>query len=219
VTRPASEVAESTAPPAIDTDRPLREGEVDRDPVVEFQRWLDLAWKAGEPQANAMTLATSSPDGVPSARMVLLHRVDRLGFVFFTNYQSAKGAELTRNPRAALVFYWPRLHRQVRVSGTVRRTSRRESEDYWAQRPVGSRIAAAVSAQSRVLPSRQVLEQAVAMLEARASDGPPLPEFWGGFRVRPETIELWQGRTHRLHDRLRYSRRAGGGWRVDRLAP
>jgi pyridoxamine 5'-phosphate oxidase len=203
----------------IETDQPLREEDVDRDPIVEFQRWLDLAWKAGEPQANAMTLASSSPDGQPSARMVLLERADRLGFVFFTNYESAKGMELTRNPRAALVFYWPLIHRQVRVVGPVRRVSRRDSEEYWAQRAAGSRIAAAVSAQSHVLPSRQVLEQAVAMLEMRAPEGPPLPDFWGGFRVRPEVIELWQGRRHRLHDRLRYTRRPGGGWRLDRLAP
>jgi pyridoxamine 5'-phosphate oxidase len=212
-------VGATTQRPPIDTDQPLREDDVDRDPIVEFQRWLDLAWSAGEPQANAMTLATATPDGAPSARMVLLHRVDRLGFVFFTNYESVKGAELRRNPRAALVFYWPLLHRQVRISGTVRRTSRRESEEYWAQRPAGSRIAAAVSAQSHILPSRQVLEQAVAMLEERAPEGPPLPDFWGGFRVRPETVELWQGRKHRLHDRLRYSRRSGGGWRIERLAP
>jgi pyridoxamine 5'-phosphate oxidase len=202
----------------LDTDQPLREEDVDPDPTVEFQRWLDLAWQAGEPQANAMALSTASPDGVPSARMVLLDRADQRGFVFFTNYESAKGNELSVNPRAALVFHWALLHRQVRVIGRVRRTTRRESEEYWARRPVGSRIAAVASAQSRPLPHREVLEETFSALEERYPDGPPLPRFWGGYRVSPEEIEFWQGRRHRLHDRLRYTRERGG-WRVERLAP
>lgn len=203
----------------IDTDKPLREEDVDPDPIVEFQRWLALAWEAGEPQANAMTLATASPDGSPSARMVLLHLADQRGFTFYTNYESAKGIDLAENPTAALVFYWPRLYRQVRVAGVVRRTTRREAQEYWTKRPVGNRIAAAASAQSRPLPSRKTLEEAVAWLEARyAEDGPPLPPFWGGYRLTPAMIEFWQGRVHRLHDRLRFTRQRRG-WRVERLAP
>jgi pyridoxamine 5'-phosphate oxidase len=202
----------------LDTDRPLREEDVDPDPIVEFQRWLDLAWQAGEPQANAMALSTASVDGVPSGRMVLLDRADHRGFVFFSNYESAKGVELAANPRAALVFYWARLHRQVRVIGAVRRTTRRESAEYWGKRQVGSRIAAAASAQSRSLPDREVLEETFSALEARYPDGPPLPPFWGGYRLSPEGIEFWQGRRHRLHDRLRYTRQRRG-WRIERLAP
>lgn len=202
----------------IDTDQPLREDEIGPDPIGTFQRWLALAWEAGERQANAMTLATATPDGVPSARMVLLHRADERGFAFYTNYESAKGLELERNPRAALVFFWPSLYRQVRVTGPVARTTRAESEAYWAQRPAGNRIAGAASAQSRPLASRAILEREVQRLERLHPEGPPLPDFWGGFRVAPETIEFWQGRSHRLHDRL-HLRRAGEGWEMRRLAP
>ena len=206
------------AEPQLDTDRPLREEDVGPDPVAEFRRWLELAWSAGEPQANAMTLATVGDDGAPDARMVLLNAVDERGFTFYSNYESAKGTDLAARPRAALVFYWPRLHRQVRVRGGVERTSRDESEAYWARRPVGSRVAAAASAQSTVLPRREVLERAVEELERAAPCGPPLPDFWGGYRVRPAQIELWQGRRHRLHDRLLYTR-AGAGWDIRRLSP
>lgn len=202
----------------LDTDRPLREEDVDPDPIVEFQGWLERAWAAGEPQANAMTLATIGADGAPDARMVLLNGVDGRGFAFYTNYGSAKGANLAHEARAALVFYWPLLHRQVRVKGAVERTTREESEAYWAQRPVGSRIAAAASAQSTVLPDRATLEAAVAELERRSPDGPPLPDFWGGYRLRPVRIEFWQGRRHRLHDRLLYTP-SGEGWTIQRLAP
>jgi pyridoxamine 5'-phosphate oxidase len=202
----------------IDTDAPLNEEDVDPDPIVEFGRWFELAQRAGEPQPNAMALATVTPAGEPAVRMVLLHRVDRDGFVFFTNYESDKGQELAAHPRAALAFYWPRLHRQVRVRGPVLPTTRQESETYWAQRPYGSRISAAASAQSRPIPSRGALEAEVARLEARHPRDPPLPDFWGGYRVVPEAIELWQGRRNRLHDRLRYVR-ADDGWRMERLAP
>lgn len=202
----------------LDTDQPLREEDVDPDPVAEFHRWLELAWAAGEPQANAMTLATVDGDGSPDARMVLLNRADGRGFTFYTNYQSAKGGHLAHEARAALVFYWPRLHRQVRIRGTVERTPREESEAYWAQRPAGSRIAAAASAQSTVLPDRATLEAEVADLELRAPEGPPLPDFWGGYRLRPARVEFWQGRRHRLHDRLLYTP-AGEGWTIQRLAP
>jgi pyridoxamine 5'-phosphate oxidase len=202
----------------IDTDAPLNEEDVDADPVVEFRRWFALAERAGEPQPNAMALATVTPAGDPAVRMVLLHRVDGDGFVFFTNYESDKARDLAARRRAALAFYWPRLHRQVRVTGGVAETSQAESEAYWAQRPYGSRISATASEQSRPIPGRGVLEAEVARLEALHPEDPPLPPFWGGYRVVPETVELWQGRINRLHDRLRYVR-AGGGWRVERLAP
>ena len=202
----------------IDTDAPLNEEDVDPDPFAEFGRWLALAERAGEPQPNAMALATVTGAGEPAVRMVLLHRVDGDGFVFFTNYESDKGRDLAAHPSAALAFYWPRLHRQVRVHGAVARTGREESEAYWAQRPYGSRVSATASAQSRPVPSRSVLEAGVARLEARYPEGPPLPGFWGGYRVAPETIEFWQGRSNRLHDRLRYVR-TPGGWRLERLAP
>ena len=202
----------------IDTDKPLDEADLDPDPVVEFERWFRLAGEVGEPQPNAMALATAAADGAPSVRMVLLHRVDERGFVFFTNYESAKGRDLAGNPRAAAAFYWPRLHRQVRLGGAVTRVSREESEEYWAQRPYGSRISAAASAQSRPIASRAVLEAAVARLEERHPEAPPLPGFWGGYRIAPAAIEFWQGRINRLHDRLQYVR-DGDGWRVERLAP
>jgi len=202
----------------IDTDVPLDEVDLDPDPITEFNRWLRLAEEVGEPQPNAMGLATVTPEGEPAARMVLLHRADRHGFLFFTNYESAKARDLGSTPRAALVFYWPRLHRQVRAHGPVSQASRKESEAYWAQRPYGNRVAAFASPQSRVIPSRSVLEEEVRRVERRYPEGPPLPAFWGGYRVAPEVVEFWQGRRHRLHDRLRYVR-SRNGWRIERLAP
>lgn len=202
----------------IDTDAPLNEEDLDPDPIVEFEKWFRLAEAVAEPQPNAMALATVTPTGEPAVRMVLLYRVDARGFVFFTNYGSDKGHDLAATPRAALAFYWPRLHRQVRVQGSVTPTSREESEDYWALRPYGNRIAASSSAQSRLLASRAVLEAEVARLEELYPDSPPLPDFWGGYRVAPEAIEFWQGRTNRLHDRLRYVC-DGVGWGVERLGP
>jgi pyridoxamine 5'-phosphate oxidase len=202
----------------IDTDAPLNEEDLGPDPIVAFDRWFQLAGEVGEPQPNAMALATATPDGEPAVRMVLLHRADERGFVFFTNYESDKGRDLAVNPRAAAAFFWPRLHRQVRVRGPVERTSREESEEYWARRPYGSRISASASAQSRPIGGRAVLEAVVSELEAAHPEAPPLPGFWGGFRIAPEAIEFWQGRINRLHDRLRYLR-AGDGWRLERLAP
>jgi pyridoxamine 5'-phosphate oxidase len=166
-----------------------------------------------------MTLATATPDGRPSARMVLLRGFDERGFCFYSNYESRKGVELAANPRAALVFWWGELERQVRIEGPVAPTSRAESEAYFHSRPPGSQLSAAASPQSRVIQDRAVLERRVAELATGSADGQvPLPDFWGGYRLTHEVVEFWQGRPNRLHDRLRY-RRAGDGWKVERLAP
>jgi pyridoxamine 5'-phosphate oxidase len=197
----------------------LVEADVDPDPVAQFGRWFDDAHAAGLVEPSAMALATAGADGVPSARMVLLRGVDQRGFVFYTNYESRKAAELAANPRAALVFWWGELQRQVRVEGPVERTSREESAAYFRTRPPGSRLSAWASPQSRVIPDRAVLDERVAELAARHPDGDvPLPPFWGGYRLVPEVVELWQQRPNRLHDRLRYTR-TPGGWRIERLAP
>ncbi len=197
----------------------LSETDVDPDPLRQFQCWFDQAVEAGLIEPNAMTLATAAPDGRPSARMVLLKGVDGGGFVFFTNYESRKGTELTANPWAALVFYWPELERQVRIEGCVERIAPDESDAYFASRPNGSRIGAWASRQSSVIGSRAELEQRVAELEQfYAGREVPRPPFWGGFRVIPDTIEFWQGRPNRLHDRLRYWRDSSR-WIIERLSP
>lgn len=193
----------------------------DADPIARFRRWWDRARAvaASPDAADSMALATAGADGRPSARMVILRRLDDRGFVFFTNYESPKAREMAENPRAALVLYWEPLHRQVRVEGAVERLSREESEAYFRLRPTGHRLAAWASPQSRALPSRGDLERRFEEARRRfPGDDVPLPPFWGGFRLVPEVLEFWQGRENRLHDRVRYTRR-GDGWRIERLAP
>jgi pyridoxamine 5'-phosphate oxidase len=189
------------------------------DPIAQFGEWFDAAREAGVRVPETMTLATASADGTPSARMVLLKGADEDGFVFFTGYESRKGEELAANPRAALVFYWQPLGRQVRVEGPVERVPETESAEYWATRPRGSQLAAWTSRQSRPLASREELEQRYGELE-REHEGRevPLPPHWGGFRLRPEVIEFWEHRDNRLHDRVRFTR-ARDGWQAQRLWP
>jgi pyridoxamine 5'-phosphate oxidase len=197
----------------------LREADVDPDPIVQFQRWFADARATGDPLPEAMNLATATRTGIPSARMVLLKGVDTRGFVFFTNHESQKGKDLAENPRAALVFYWAKLGRQVRVSGTVGRVTDAESDAYFRNRPLESRLSAAASPQSAVIPSRDVLEKRVEELRRQYDGDVPRPSFWGGYRVSPESIEFWLHRENRLHDRLRYTREPSGTWRLERLAP
>jgi len=199
--------------------RGLREADLAPDPLAQFERWLQeaVANEAWEP--NAMTLATATPDGHPSLRVVLLKGFDQRGFSFFTNYESRKGLELAANPWAALLFIWPELHRQVRVEGTVARVSAEESDDYFRSRPAGSKLGAWASQQGEVLSGREVLEQRMQELAARFQGQEiPRPPYWGGYRLSPLAIEFWQGRPNRLHDRLRY-RLEQGAWLIERLAP
>lgn len=197
----------------------LDEKDVSLDPFAEFARWFAEAQAAEVEEVNAMVLATATPDGWPSARVVLLKGFDERGFVFFTDYRSRKGMELDANPRAALVLFWSEVERQVRIAGTVTRTSTEESDLYYRSRPLGSRLGAWVSHQSRPIASREVLEAELRKVERRLAGGEvPLPPHWGGYRVRPESFEFWQGRESRLHDRIRYLR-DGERWKIERLSP
>ncbi len=197
----------------------LSESDVNPEPVEQFRRWFEEALAADLHEPNAMIVATASPDGLPSARVVLLKGFDDRGFVFYTNYEGRKGRELEENPRAALLFYWGELERQVRIEGTASRVSEEESDAYYAGRPRGSRLGALASEQSRVVGSREVLEGRIKNLEAEYEGRDvPRPAFWGGYRVEPEAMEFWQGRENRLHDRLVY-RRGDGGWKMERLQP
>ena len=200
--------------------RGLRRRDLDPDPIKQFSNWFTAAIEAQIRDVNAMNLATAGGDAKPSLRVVLLKGFDQDGFVFFTNYESEKGKELEANPYAALGFYWIELDRQIRISGPVEKTSREESERYFHSRPIGSQLGAWASRQSRVIDARRVLDARMAEMTERYAEKPiPLPPHWGGFRVRPERFEFWQGRPNRLHDRFRYSRKADGKWTIDRLAP
>ena len=198
----------------------LDEKRIERDPIKQFQIWLDEAMAAKLPLPEAMTLATVTSDGRPSARMVLLKQVDDDGFVFFTNYQSAKAVELEGNQYAALVFYWSPLERQVRVEGKVERTSTEESAQYFQTRPRESQIGAWASPQSSVIAGREVLEERAQELEDYYRDREiECPEHWGGYRMHPDRIEFWKGRLGRLHDRILYELMSDGTWSIKRLAP
>ena len=198
----------------------LDESELDTNPFGQFERWFHQAMDAKVMETNAMTLATASRDGVPSARIVLLKGMDDDGFVFFTNYDSRKGAELTENPRAALVFYWAEITRQVRIEGEVTRVSQDESAAYFASRSELSRLGAWASHQSTAIPNREYLDKRLAELMIQYQDAEiPLPPFWGGFRLVPKYFEFWHGRPNRLHDRLCYSRTSDGSWSIERLSP
>ena len=198
--------------------RRLEESDADADPLRQFRQWLDEAIRAEVPEPTAMTLATADAAGRPSARVVLLKGVDERGFVFFTNYESRKGAELATRPRAALVFFWKELERQVRIEGDIEKVSAAENDAYYLSRPLGSRIGAWASPQSQGIDSREWLEARVREAEAKHGDNPQRPSHWGGYRLVPDALEFWQGRQSRLHDRIAYKKEAGV-WVRSRLAP
>ena len=199
---------------------PLLIEELESDPIVQFEKWFREAWDENYPMPHAMSLATASAEGLPTVRTVLLKRYDPRGFVFFTNYGSRKAKQISDNPQAVLLFPWVRLGRQITVAGRVEKISKSESVQYFLSRPRGSQLSAWASAQSNVISSRAILESAFATVKRRFAEGEvPLPDFWGGYRVDPDSIEFWQNRKDRLHDRFLYNRGENGAWRIDRLTP
>jgi pyridoxamine 5'-phosphate oxidase len=198
----------------------LTEDQVEGSPIRQFSRWWDEAIASEIYEVNAMTLATASADGVPSARIVLLKDFDEQGFVFFTNYESEKGREIAANPRVSLLFFWKELERQVRINGTASKIAAEESDAYFNSRPAGSRIGALASPQSKVVSSREELELRYSEIEKQFAEGEIVrPAHWGGYRVKPDSFEFWQGRSSRMHDRICYRGGENGSWRIERLAP
>ena len=202
-----------------DTSQPLTEKGVENDPIAQFAQWYERAQAVVKPLPDAVALATATPAGHPSLRMVLLKGFDAHGFVFYTNYRSRKGRELARNPRATLLFYWGEFARQVRIDGRVEKLMARESDEYFATRPRGSQLSAWASPQSALVAGRGPLERRYAAFAQKYPDAVPRPPHWGGYRLVPEAFEFWQGREDRLHDRILYRRVRGGRWRIERLAP
>lgn len=197
----------------------LSESDVAADPIAQFKKWFDEALKANVPEANAMSLATVAADGRPSSRIMLIKEFDQRGFAWFTNYESRKAHELEQKPYAALLFHWIELERQVRIEGRVERISAEENDTYFQSRPVGSRIGAIASSQSEQVASREALETRYAEAEAKHGAHPPRPAHWGGYRLVPDYVEFWQGRSSRLHDRIAFRLKADGSWDMQRLQP
>ena len=196
----------------------LRRRDLHSDPIQQFKNWFQAAISASVPEPNAMTLSTADLEGQPSSRIVLLKDIDERGLTFYTNYESRKGRELAANPKAALTIFWPGLERQVGFRGPCERVPREESDAYYKSRPIGSRLGAWVSSQSTAIANRELLETKLAEVTARFGENPPLPDYWGGFVLKPHSVEFWQGRPNRLHDRFLYTRDESG-WKIERLSP